>query len=171
VPASTLINDPEMLATSLLSFTTRGEAVARLKPIRWTDVGEAVYAARWRVMSHQFAASLALFSIDSLPVGEAETVEAGRRLVLAGQTRLVDRDDAHRRAIEVLIAALGVCLMDHGWVVRKAVGEPLLLVRNSEIIDPVAVVVGLSNKSMNPEEWKGRCAALGLAGCSLGPER
>lgn len=169
-PASTLINDPEQLATALLSFTAGDEAVARLKPIGWSDVGEAVYAAGWRATRQQFAASVAPFTIDSLPVGDAETVEAGRRLVLPGKGRLVDRDDAYRRAIEVLVAALGVYLMDRGWILQTSIGHPVLLVRDSEFIEPAAVVVGLSQNTVDPAEWKARCTALGLAGCSLAPE-
>ena len=168
-PASSLINDPEALARSLLSFSANREAITRLKPIDWNDVGELVYAARWRETCHQFAEPLALFTIDSLPENDALAVEAGRRLVLPGKPRLVDRDAARQRGIEVLSAALGVCLLSRGWALRAVVGEPLQLVSGSEVIEPFAVVAGLSSGRVDPDEWKRRCIALGLAGSSLAP--
>lgn len=168
-PASTLIDNLEALAQSLLAFVASPDAVKNLKPAEWDDVGELVYGANWRTTCQQFAGSLALFTIDALPTNEAEAVEAGRRLVLPGKPRLVDRDDARQRAVEVLTAALGVCLMSHGWMLRAVVGEPLLLVRGSDVINASAVVVGLMSKHVDPDEWKSRCIALGLAGCSLAP--
>ena len=168
-PASTLVDNLEVLAQSLLAFSARPEAVRSLKPVGWDDVGELVYAAGWREMSRQFAAPLALFTIDSLPTNEAEAVEAGRRLVLPGKPRLVDRDAARQRAIEVLSAALGVCLMSRGWTLRAAIGEPLQLVSGLEVVEPGALVVGLVNQTVDPDEWRRRCASFGLAGCSLEP--
>jgi Zn-dependent protease with chaperone function len=168
-PASTLINNREVLAQSLLSFSARPEAVKHLKPVEWDDIGELVYGAGWRGTCEQFAAPLALFTIDSLPTSDGEAVEAGRRLVLPGKPRLVDRDAARQRAIEVLSAAVGVCLMSRGWTLRAVLGEPLQLVSGSEVVEPSAVVVGLLNQSMDSGEWRRRCTSLGLTGCSLDP--
>ncbi len=168
-PASTLINNLETLAQSLLSFSASPEAVKTLRPVEWRDVGELVYAATWRETCQLFAASLALFTIDSLPANETEAVEAGRRLVLPGKPRLVDRDDARQRAIEVLSAAVSVFLMSRGWTLQTAVGESLQLVNGAEVVEPSAVVVGLMSERLDPAEWKHRCISLGLDGGSLAP--
>jgi Zn-dependent protease with chaperone function len=168
-PASTLIDDPEALAQELLSFSASADAVQKLKPAGWEDVGELVYAAGWRVTCQAFAAPLELFTVDSLPTNDAEAVEAGRRLVLPGKPRLVDRDDARQRAIEVLTAALGVCLLSRGWTLRTSLGESLQLVQGPEVIEPSAVVLGLVSQHMDANDWKQRCAALGLTGCTLAP--
>lgn len=69
----------------------------------------------------------------------------------------------------MLVAGLGACLLSDGWTLRTAPGEPLLVVRDSEVIDPHAVVTGLSGQTLDREEWKRRCTALGLAGRSLSP--
>ena len=166
-PASALLTAPETLAESLLRFANDDDIVGRLKSIDWSEVGDLVFAAQWRAVSEHFAASLETFNVDSLPCGDAETLEAGRRLLGPGGARLVDRDAAHERANRVLSAALGCCLMSRGWSLKTSIGEPLLLVRGPEKIDPQAIVAGLSKGTLDRDEWKRRTVALGLAGCPL----
>jgi len=65
--ASTLIDDPDGQARTLLEQAVGSEAVHRLRPIGWEQVARSVYEKRWRQIAAEHATWLSQFVVERLP--------------------------------------------------------------------------------------------------------
>jgi hypothetical protein len=168
-PASVLFRDIDALARGLLQFFHGEGAVSQLQPIGWREVPVTVFIRQWRATAAAFAGPLGAFTVDALPVGEQAFVEAGRTLVRPGEGRLIDRDAASERAVTVLGAAMAAALVDGGWQVETAPGEPIIFVRGADRLQAFERVMAAAVGTLTAAEWQESCARLGLTGRTLAP--
>jgi heat shock protein HtpX len=169
-PASILLGDADALARALLQFSTSNEVVERLQHIGWKEVPSAVFVAEWRSTAQALAVPLAKMTVDTLPIGTQGFVDAGRALTRPGEPRVVDRDDAARRAVHILSAALGSVLLEEGWTIETAPGEPIVFVRGDDRFNVFERVSSAAAGTLNGDAWRNECARFDLAGRSLAPQ-
>jgi heat shock protein HtpX len=169
-PAAGLLSDADALARALLQFANGSDRVSHLQDIDWTDVPTTVYAARWRGTARVFAAPLAKFTIDTLPIGTQGFVEAGRALISDGERPPVDRDDAAKRAFHILYSALAAALLEDGWTFETTPGEPIIFVRDAHRLNAYERVAAAAAGTLKADDWRQECVRLGLAGRSLAPQ-
>ncbi|HEY7170960.1 MAG TPA: M48 family metallopeptidase [Vicinamibacterales bacterium] len=164
-PASALLSNPEQAALSLIRFGL-GDKARTLKPIAWDGVGDAVFAAGWKNVAANRSKWLCRFVADALPGGRQAFITLGSELVAPGEEN-VAADERIARAAYLLGVGVGVLLLDTGWQARSEPGTPVLLVKGSQSLDPLASVRGLADGSIPPDEWRLRCEAMGIAGRPL----
>jgi hypothetical protein len=169
-PASALLGHADALARELLAFANGSEKVSRLQDIGWTDVPATVYAARWRSTAQAFAAPLAHYTVDTLPIGTQGFVEAGRALISEGERPPFDRDDCASRAFHILYSALAAALLEEGWVYETAPGEPIIFARGEYRLNAYERVSTAAAGKLKSDEWRQECARYGLVGRSLAPQ-
>ena len=100
--ASGLLGDAEEMTWELLKRSAGQEAVERLRPVEWSDVGRVVYVANWRQAVGANALSLSRFRSDDLPIGVEAYVGVGAQIVPPAS-----RDEKVRRAVGLLGMGLG----------------------------------------------------------------
>ena len=114
VAAMSLITNVEGTARSLLEHTWGDKNVRGLRPLRWEDVGESVYATEWRAVAARHAAWLAQFTAERIPASDRELMHAGVRPRRQGRIeRRCGRTPG--RAMYVIAAGLACLLLDRGW--------------------------------------------------------
>jgi heat shock protein HtpX len=165
--ASTLLDNPDAQARALLEFAIGRENIRKLKPIDWAVVGESVFANRWREIARSQSSWLGQFTADSVPIGKHAFIRHGSELVRRDEP-YVGSDERIARAALVLGVGVSVLLLDDGWQARTAPGNPVLLVRGSQVFDPFSEVRALAGGLLSEEAWKAKCHALGIAGKPLG---
>ncbi len=168
VAAMSLITNVEGTARSLLEHTWGDENVRGLRPLRWEDVGESVYATEWRAVAARHAAWLAQFTAERIPASDRELMHAGSDLVAKGESN-VDADECTGRAVYVISAGLACLLLDRGWKAETGPGQALELANGPERISPSEIVQQLRDARLSPEAWSARCENLGIAGTPFGP--
>jgi hypothetical protein len=166
-PAATLLGNADGLARALLQFASGQDAVQRLQDISWRDVPTAVFVERWRRTAEVLAEPLGSFTVDAPPIGEHAFVDAGRAVTPPGRSRINDREEAMRWGMHGLSCALGAVVLEEGWTVETAPGEPLVFVRGAERLEAFARVSAAAAGALNPDEWRAECGRLGLTGRSL----
>ena len=138
----------------------------RMQRIRWEDAGAVAVlpglrtrVARQRHMLHGYTAGW-------LP----ELLKYADRLGMseAGQAaRQVTPEQARSLGIGLAGAALTVALADHGWAAESMPGRPVVMVRNGQAIEPFVEVNRLARGEVDTDEWRKRCAELGIAELKL----
>jgi hypothetical protein len=165
VQASDLPDQPmdETPAYTLLSNT---EAVEKrcseelrpqeLKPIAWSEAG-ALWSALWKETADRVQARVPDFSLAQVPVLLRDSA-AREAFAESINPRLVsylapDRAERVQRTVsESLGAWLGSVLAQQGLRWTTSPGEPLKLEREGARVDPQALVKGLLDGSLAPEE-------------------
>lgn len=164
-PAASLLPNPESHAAAAVRAAWARETVETLTPLDWSAVGDSVYVPEWRAKVKHFAKLLAHFTPETLPKSREELLRVGVALVRSEEPG-IDDDVRTGRAVHVLGIGLGVLLVDQGWRVTSGVGEPVVLVRGGETIDPFGVVDGVAKGEL--AEWPAQASAAGISGRVLG---
>jgi Zn-dependent protease with chaperone function len=166
-PAVALIGNPSNLARALVEFALGPDATSKLAPIAWNLVGESVFAKEWREVVRSHSQWLSRFSADGLPVGKHAFIRVGSDLVRSDELN-VNSEARIARAVNLFAGALAILLIDDGWRASTSPGMPVVLVRGSQTVDPLAAVQALADEGTTREGWKAECNALGIAGRPLG---
>jgi len=165
-PASALLLDMEAQATALMRFVVGAETFGKLQPLAWDAVGDRVYAPMWTDTVKHHAKWLGQFTADTIPGDLPSLKRAGAALVQAGAEH-PDVDIRVVAASQIMGIGLAALLLEHGWRVSTAPGKPLVLVRDADVIDPFTVVKECAELAGAADQWKARCAAIGIAGRQL----
>lgn len=131
-PASGLLGDAEEMAWELLKRSAGQEAIERLRPVEWSDVGRVVYGAHWRQAAATNARLLSRFHSDDLPVTLEAYVAVGMEIAPAAS-----RDEKVGRAIGLLGMGLAVAFLDAGWEADNVIGQPPVLVNRQRPADRI----------------------------------
>jgi Zn-dependent protease with chaperone function len=163
--ASLLLEGRDALAMEMLRTRAGAEAVGRLAPILWRDVGDAIHIPSWLAMRKQHAVWLATLTADAAPVD--------RHALLAMSGVLAQGDEDERtivdRALYVWAAGVALCLVEAGWRLDTGPGRPIMLVRGEERINPFQIARTTLAGDRCASEWRTRCDAIGLTGRPLCP--
>jgi len=156
----------EQHARALMRYALGPDLMAKLRQITWEEAGEAVYVRGWHEMARQYAEWLGGRTVDDMPSGRKAFMQLGSALV-AKREADVTADDCIARAVHVLAASLGSALARAGWEVETGPGQPLVLVRGPERLDPNVVLTRLVEGQESADGWQARCEQLGIAGLPL----
>lgn len=138
------------------------ETMGQLRPIRWDEAGEAVYARRWREVAEEQANWLGDRGVMDLPSDRKAFMRMGSTLVDKRESD-VSADECVARAAHVLTAALATTLLRAGWVLETGPGLPLELVKDGNRLEPGAVVAGLAEGTLPLDDWRATCQRVGIA--------
>jgi hypothetical protein len=168
-PASSLLADPAGLEDRVMVVLFGAETLAELPPVAWEEVGAAIFAPRARGLATHFAALLAGRTAGELP-GAVRELDALAARLHELDPELPPGSDASELALSVLTAGLLCALVDAGWVVEAAPGDPVSCVRgDDERVIPAAVGGQLRDGTLAASVWEERASRLGIAGLALAP--
>jgi len=166
-PAIALLENIPETTLKLLEHMWGAEAVAKLRPIEWKAVGDAVYIARWKAVAGQFDQWLCQFTADSVPVDKSELIRLGSNLVKRTEIN-INAEERIGRALYVLGVGLASVLVACGFGAETAPGRRVELIRGAERIDPFAILHQLLDGTLSLDEWKSTCDRIGIRGVRLG---
>jgi Zn-dependent protease with chaperone function len=164
-PAITLLSGVPELERELLGGVVAGGEHGKLTPIGWSEVGARVYLPFWEALVRDRSAALAGLTLEGL--GERARALRSDRAGRPGAGDESDREEVSRADLHALASALALALARAGWSVRTDVGEPIVLQRSADAIDPFHTVFGLASGKVDEDGWRRRCADLGIAGLEL----
>jgi heat shock protein HtpX len=136
-PALSLLGDVGALERQLLGFL--GGPEARFAPVAWRDVPEQVFLPRWREQRRALGARLTGISWATLPEAlrrrGPELAQGVHELAEA-----VPASDIARALGGPIGACLAVALVERGWTLAAALGEPVTVSRDGARFEPFAAV-------------------------------
>jgi heat shock protein HtpX len=165
--ATDVLGDFEAHANTLSLHAIGNDTAAKLAPLSWDRVGEAVYGEGWRKTAKTYSKWLRQFTADDIPSGTTAYLQLGSGLVGQDEENINGHQQV-ARAVYVLTAAIACVLIERGWRVVTSPGRPVSLVFRSDEFEPYPALHALVMGSMSAREWKARCAELGIVGKSLG---
>jgi hypothetical protein len=150
-------------ARALLRFALGEDVMARLKPIAWNEVGDAVYVRRWQDLTKYYASWFGTRTVDTIPSGQAAFTQLGSKLV-GREEEGVDAAARAGRTVQLFTAGLGSALTRAGWKLETAPGGALELVKDGHRLEPGDVVTRLATAKETGDGWRTTCQALGISG-------
>jgi len=161
----TFVPEPEQEVRALLEHHFGSDAISQMKPIAWESVPQQVYAGTWTRLADRYRQWFGTMTMDQIPSGKRPYSEMGARLEQTGE--IIDSEQRIGRAVQLMTAGLGAALIGAGWQIETAPGEPLVLVRGDERLDPRKSIVRLVEEPESYKEWRALCERLGIAHLSL----
>jgi hypothetical protein len=143
------------------------EQVTKLKPIKWEDVGDKVYAAMWTSMVQEHARWLGTLTADQIPSDKKWFIKKGAELASMHNRTDVAAGDHVEYSKHVLLCAIGAAAVKAGWTIDTAPGRPLNLSNGDARFEPHLALAQLAEGTMKVEEWKAKCESLGISGIPL----
>ena len=167
-PALSLLRDPERAERDLLRALF-GDETADAELLRWDDVPQRVIVPGWREMMDRNRPALAGITVGGIPdVALSGLPEFGRGLPLppgippeaAAQLPGGVYAEIGAAALDV---ALGLALHEAGWAVHAPVGEPVVLRRDGQTLEPFGTAEALASGELTRDRWRARCVEAGIA--------
>jgi heat shock protein HtpX len=164
-PALSLINQPAALEQQFIEQMNPRLPKGSLRHVTWSDVGPSVTIPAWRSSIKKYGAHFAGKSIASLP-------ELAKRLpeiaasIADPKGMLLDRRQRSERAVAVLVAAVALALVEHGWTLEAHPGNYYLHRGSEQLFVPILVGELVCGK-ISPENWLQKCRDLGIADLPL----
>jgi Zn-dependent protease with chaperone function len=128
--------------------------------VKWDDVGETVWMPRWKKALADLEGALSFVTMTGL----ADLARDPSRL-LEGLPRglaLLSPQAERRQVLRLLGTWLSVTLHDRGFRAHTAPGVEVRLERDGVSLEPNAILRALIDGRLGREEWRARCAELGL---------
>ena len=166
-PAITLLEDVAALEAAWLGAVSSPGTAAKLKPIRWSDVGREVYAPYWRELAGANAENLPGLRALDLPALLVDSEALSKRLV-GPKGEPPSGRDPRAFALGVCTAAVGLALLEGGAEIEALPGMPVALRTQSGTVDPADLVRKLADGTLPAEEWRAFCTRHGIDELDLG---
>jgi heat shock protein HtpX len=166
-PAIDLLHDLDELEYALLATLADEEVLTKLETLSWADVPERVMVPGWRRMVEPSRQELAKIQADALPDVISEMPRFVARVVPEHE-RPPEADLQRRLGAALLATGLALTLHESGWAVSAPPGEQVALESNGARIEPFSEVERLVDGTLSADDWRARCAQLGIAGMPLG---
>jgi Zn-dependent protease with chaperone function len=163
-PALSLLENVDAMEDQLLRAVFDAREVAKLKPIRWEDVGTQVYVPLWTKGVLEAKAGLAGLTPALLPERLPDLERLGRELL---GKKPVDKKDARAHGATVLGAALAVSLVQRGWSLHADPGERVTLEQGGVSVSPFTLFDDLAEKRLTVDQWRATCAGAGISDLDL----
>jgi heat shock protein HtpX len=164
---ATLLKEPDRHVRALLEFMYGKDNVVKLKPIKWDEVGDRVYATMWTAIVEEHAKWLGTLTADQIPSDKKWFTRKGAELAVMHERPDAAADEHIDYTKHVLMCAIGATLIRTGWVIDTAPGRPLTVVNAGRRFEPHLVLEQLGEGTKKVDEWKAECASLGLTGLQL----
>jgi heat shock protein HtpX len=162
-PSISLLEDLDVLEDQLLRAAFDAREVAKLKPIRWEEVGTRIYLPMWTKAALKAKSRLQGLTPALLLDGKPDLEGLGRdQLDKPGS-----REEAQAQGAVVLGAALVVALVRRGWALHADPGEPVTLDRGGVTISPFTLFSDLQEKKLTPDQWRQLCSRAGISDLDL----
>jgi Zn-dependent protease with chaperone function len=165
--AAVMLKEPERHIRALMEHIYGKENVVKLKPIRWEEVGVKVYAEMWISMVAEHAKWLGMLTADQIPSDKKWFLKKGAELAAQHHRQDAGSEEHIGYTCHMLLCAVGAALVKQGWTIETAPGRPLNVVKGGEHFEPHIAINNLASGTMSADEWKSRCASLGIAGIPL----
>lgn len=162
-PAAGLLGDVPRLEARLIESLLMSGAPAP-KPASWSEAIGAVQLQQWRRIDPRLLALLPPMTVaDSCAVmADAETF--GRRVAATEGREVTEPAELRQLASTVLGIALALALHRAGWRVEAPPGGDVALARDGgRQIEPFTAMRQLASGEIDPDQWRARCDALGIA--------
>lgn len=162
--ATSLLDGLDELEKKLLQSIRPGADISAARPIAWNRLGSE-RLSQWTAFVSAYAALLQGYTIERLPEAVARLKEIAPH-IRDPKGVLLTREQPVERAAALLLHAVAVALVNHGWAIYSQPGE-FYLTRGQDRIDPAAVMTGLRSGTLTAADWTARCAAAGIADLAL----
>jgi len=166
-PARTLLDRADALELRFLEAINPDLKPGALKCVSWDELGARVTIPSWKRFIAEYSAPLQGVTAESLPaqIPKLRQIGAGIR---DPKGMLLDSEQRTRRAAQLFGAALGLSLLDHGWMLVSGPGV-FYLQHGSDTLNPFLALDHLMNGKLTAEDWSAKCAALGISHLMLAP--
>jgi heat shock protein HtpX len=158
-----LLENLDVLEDQLLRTVFDAREVAKLKPIRWEEVGTRIYLPMWTKAALEAKSRLAGLTPALLPERQADLERLGRDLL--GKSGCGKEAQAH--GAMVLGAALTVALVQRGWTLHADPGDRVTLDRGGVTVSPFMLFDDLKEKKLTTDQWRQLCSRAGIADLDL----
>jgi heat shock protein HtpX len=171
-PALSLLRDPEALEQRLVEFLVGPDT--RLEPLDWDQVPERVMVPAWREHAEAVRPALAGLTVGGLPsVARPDALaDLGAQLPLPPSLEGVEGPfpaELYRDlAMSALDTSLAVALLDAGWTVTGAPGDPVELHNGDDHVRPFGATSALAERELSVENWVELSESAGIANLPLG---
>ncbi|MCA8971839.1 MAG: M48 family metallopeptidase [Planctomycetes bacterium] len=166
----TLLDDVDTLERDLMVFVTQNRSVAEIPADSWARCA-GVLQDGWREVAAEHAGRLPAFTcedIASIARGEREADgdAAGIRdleTFAATISAQIPREERVGAGAYYLGAFLAHAMASHGFEVRTAPGDPIVLHRGESSLQPFDAVGRLARNETDVESWCRDCEQLGIS--------
>lgn len=166
-PAISLLDDVDGLESRLLGFLLSGHE-GTLRTVDWESTSSTVWLPLWRSYLNEHSASLAKYTLESIPSALKELPAIGSTMRDPPGT-LLTREQRAERASDLICTALTVRLVDQGWELRMQPGE-FSIVKGEAVASPPGLIRDLRAGKKSQDDWREWCRTNGLETVSLGQE-
>jgi hypothetical protein len=164
-PALSLQNQPAALEQQFVEEMNPRVPKGSLRHVTWSEIGPSVTIPAWRSSVKKYGAPLVGKSIASLPELAKRLPEIGEKLPNP-KGMLLDKRQRGERAVALLVAAVGLALVEHDWCLEAQPGK-FYVYRGSEQLNVPIFVSELVSGKMSPENWLQKCRDLGIVDLPL----
>jgi Zn-dependent protease with chaperone function len=162
-PAACLLSNPDELETRVLTFVSLD--LGALKRVEWEHVAGVVYVPMWRKRVEGLSRVLGSCTIATVPVARSDLIRIGSTLFKSYEAPSDDLRIA--RAWQLIIAALGVALLQQGWTPEISPGTEAVFSRDGLKLQPWSELNAMTEGRATRAEWHARCIELGIADVPL----
>ncbi|MCX7745280.1 MAG: M48 family metallopeptidase [Clostridia bacterium] len=181
--AISLIEEVYGIEKELLSMMGSREKVEALKPIRWEEIGPAIYLPMWETIVSLNIKVLKIITPAVLPGVAANPANLIKRLSEYHQ-KSYQRDketkpicssvnaahctimsygmDELCLACSTIGAALSVALYKRGWKIYALPGVEVYMKKEEQMVEPFNVLRLLASGELDGQKWRDQCKQLGI---------
>lgn len=162
--ALALLDDPERVATELVEFLVGAARFAKLESVGWDDLVERSLLPAYRRLVESCSVPLGTVTVAQLAEHAGEIDDWRDAVADAGK---VEGEGRRGFVRTVLGASMTLLLLERGYRVHMAPGEPVTARMNDETVNAHELVRALFAREVTAEQWRIRVAELGIADAPL----
>jgi hypothetical protein len=159
-PALSLLNQPAAFEQQFVEEMNPRVPKRSLRHVTWSEIGPSITIPAWRSSIKKYGAPFVGKSIASLPELAKRLPEIGEKLPNP-KGMLLDKRQRGERAVSLLVAAVGLALVEHDWSLEAQPGKFYVYHGSEQLNVPIFVGELVSGK-MSPENWLQKCRDLGI---------
>jgi heat shock protein HtpX len=163
-PAISLLDNIPPLEMGLLQPIADRNNISGLKTAGWDEIAALVYIPSWERALRQRENLLKGLTPEELAEAAGKSDLLLNRLAGAENLNEQDRLGLLNRTIG---AALTLALLQRGWKVKTAPGDPVYVYRGKQKFEPFEIYQRLQSAALPPEVWQQTCRSLGIAAVDL----
>jgi Zn-dependent protease with chaperone function len=160
LPARSLLDQADAVEVKFLECLYPEFKPGTLTSITWEIVGDRVTIPGWKEYAGEYSRLLRGVTPESLPDQIPNLRNVGFE-IRDPKGMLLSPEQRTERAAGLFAVGLGLTLLDHGWTLHKEPGV-FYLQRNSDQLNPFAIVEQLRSGKLSGSDWRTQCRELGI---------